>query len=145
MATIEKPSAKMIVAADDSPEDLFFLTRTLEKLGLKHSIVTASDGEQVISMLKHQPVPDLLQLDLKMPKMSGFEVLQWLRNRPEFNRLPVIVFSSSDLETDHSRAIDLGANEYRVKSPDLKSLENMLLELDSRYLQAKFSKSDTQS
>ncbi|MFN7140079.1 MAG: response regulator, partial [Limisphaerales bacterium] len=62
------------------------------------------------------PLPDILILDLKMPKKNGFDVLEWVRSQASFHNLPVIILSSSDMPEDVQRAYALGASTYFVKS-----------------------------
>jgi two-component system response regulator len=65
-------------------------------------------------------------MDLKMPRMNGFEVLQWLRENPECSVIPVIIMSASGLESDILQAYRLGANAYFEKPTDFRQLENIL-------------------
>jgi CheY-like chemotaxis protein len=125
-----RDKAKILVA-DDSEDDLFLLTRAFEKAGLKHLLVAVPDGEQAIEYLEDELCPDLLLLDLKMPKVTGFEVLAWIRGKPEFNGLPIIVLSASDLPEDRERAKKLGATDYFVKSLDPRG---MIVDLEARFL-----------
>ena len=69
-----------------------------------------------------------------MPNMNGFEVLEWLQGRSEFNRLPIVILSGSGLSEDVHRAEQLGADDYRVKSSDINHLTQMLHELHARWL-----------
>ena len=95
-------------------------------------LVTVRDGQEAISYLSEEPRPDLLLLDLKMPKMNGFDVLRWVRANPEMRNLPVVVFSSSDLPEDKERAKELGAREYFVKG---SNWEEFVSELSKKFLQ----------
>ena len=115
---------RTILVAEDNPDDAF-LFRTAYTLGaLEHTIHFVQDGEQVLqylqgvppfSDLKNFPEADLLVLDLKMPLMDGFEVIKWIRSRPAYAELPIVVFSGSNVAEDERRAIGLGANAYYVK------------------------------
>jgi DNA-binding response OmpR family regulator len=80
------------------------------------------------------PVPALVLLDLKMPKVDGFDVLAWLRTRPELESLPVVVLSSSSREDDIQRARTLGAADYRVKPADFDELMILAQEVANRWL-----------
>jgi CheY-like chemotaxis protein len=123
-------NAKILVA-DDSADDAFFLSHAFRQAGLYHSLTFVPDGEQAIEQLQNQPRPDLLLLDLKMPVVSGFDVLEWLQSKPEFQALTVVVYSSSSLPQDRARARELGAKEYFVKSNDWQSF---VVDLDTRFL-----------
>jgi CheY-like chemotaxis protein len=113
-----------ILVAEDDPTDAFFLERAFSKLGVPIALHFVRDGQEVIDYLSGEgefanrsahPSPDLLVLDLKMPRVDGFEVLNWVRQHPRLKLLPVIIFSSSAQNTDINRAYDLGANSYLVK------------------------------
>lgn len=79
------------------------------------------------------PLPGLLLLDLKMPRMNGFEVMAWVVERPEFQHLPVVVLSSMN-ESDMEKARQLGAREYLVKPNDFRNLTKMLQDVAARWL-----------
>ena len=127
-------SARKILIADDDANDVIFLTRALEKCGIEHSIDSVRDGEAAIEYLKSKPNPDLVFLDLKMPKVDGFEVLDWLGGRGKLRCIPVVVLSSSALEEDKSKALELGAREYRVKPQDFEGLRKMAVEICKHWL-----------
>jgi CheY-like chemotaxis protein len=134
---------KPVLIADDDPNDVFFLRRAFKKAGFDHLIMDVRDGTEVIEYLSGGsvyedrgkfPLPALVFLDLKMPKMTGFEVLEWLQSKPEYKNLPVVVFSSSALDTDRAKASLLGASEYRVKPNDLDELILMVKEVSATWL-----------
>jgi len=102
----------------------------MQRAGLDCSLEAVPDGEKAIDYLEKNPRPDLLLLDLKMPKVNGFEVLQWIQHTPSMKGLPVVVISSSDLLVDKERAKELGATDYFVKRADL---EGFVIDLDTRY------------
>src|ERR1051325_2051771 len=106
------PESAVLIADDDS-NDIFFLRRAFQKAGLNHPVLDVPDGERAIHYLSGQenyadrsrfPFPSLLILDLKMPKISGFEVLKWLNEQKEFPDLKVVVLSSSGLQSDIQKA-----------------------------------------
>ena len=92
------------------------------------------EGVGIYSDRHKYPFPGLLLLDLKMPKMSGFEVLAWLQGRSQFNNLPRVVLSGSPLARDMQKAKALGADDYRVKSSDVTHLTKLVHELHARWL-----------
>jgi CheY-like chemotaxis protein len=94
-----------------------------------------SDGEQAISYLSGQgaygnrelnPLPLLVLLDIKLPRKSGLEVLEWIRSRPELKNVPVIMLTSSNESNDLDRAYALGANSYLVKTVDLLTMREIV-------------------
>jgi len=116
-----------ILLVEDSPDDVFFMKRALNKSGATVSIQVAEDGQAAIDYLSgvgqfanraEFPLPVLVLLDLRMPRVPGFEVLRWLRARDEFDCVPVLVFSSSREESDMKKAYALRANSFLVKTGD---------------------------
>jgi DNA-binding response OmpR family regulator len=101
------------------------------------------DGEEAVVYLAGEgryadrlryPLPGLVLLDLKLPRRSGLEVLQWLREQQVLRRLPVVVLSSSREATDIDRAYDLGANSYLVKPVGSDALLGMVRAMDGYWL-----------
>src|SRR5436305_6100446 len=124
-----------ILVADDSADDQFLITRAMKKAGAACVMYTVDDGAEAISYLSGMgqyadrgrfPFPDLLLLDLKMPRLGGFDVLRWLRTSP-YRGLPVVAHSTSRLESDVQQAFDLGASDYLLKSPDLAAVAAALV------------------
>lgn len=118
------------LVVEDNENDLLLLQHALRQTKLQIPIIVARDGEEAISSLKDSYTagspPDLLLLDLNMPKYSGLEVLQWIRAQPNLRRLIVIIFTTSTLPADVSRAYELGVNSYLVKPFDNESLSGLL-------------------
>jgi CheY-like chemotaxis protein len=134
---------RTILVADDDQNDVFFLRRAFQKSGVDHSVVHVSDGQEAIDYLRGDadygdrarfPLPVLLLLDLKMPKVDGFDVLHWLKGRSELKELPVVVLSSSSREDDIERARSLGADDYRVKPADFEQLLVLAQDMSTRWL-----------
>ncbi len=120
----------MFVVEDDL-NDILFLKRALKKAQIDISMEICQDGETAIQNLQtlaqnrsHSPavLPAFILLDLKIPRVSGFDVLRWVRNHPVLWSIPVIVFSSSNQARDIRQAYDFGANSYLVKPVDFTSL-----------------------
>ncbi len=132
-----------VLLAEDDPNDAFLVQRAFKKAQLPHHIVHVLDGQQAIDYLSgvlrydsrvEHPLPDLLLLDLKMPRLTGFEVLQWLRDRSEFKGLRAVVLSSSEHEQDVAEARALGAVDYFRKPGDPADLLAIVRTLDERWL-----------
>jgi CheY-like chemotaxis protein len=124
-----------ILVAEDDEDYAFFIGKALENLNFMPPITVLNNGEEVINYFSGQgkyadrnlfPCPDLLLTDLKMPRVSGLEVLGWIQENPELAIIPTIVLSSSADPRDVSRAYDLGANAYLVKPSNFSLLEKML-------------------
>jgi CheY-like chemotaxis protein len=108
-----------ILLAEDSDDDAFFFERAVKKSAVECSFARASNGKMATELLKQatdasQPI-DLVFLDLKMPVMSGFEVLEWLRSANLPRAPKVLVLSGSNDHGDRVRAVELGAAGYIVK------------------------------
>jgi len=136
-------SQPTVLVADDDANDVFFLRRAFQKAGLCCAIIEVSDGERAICYLSGSdgfsdrvrfPIPSLLFLDLKMPKVSGFEVLEWLQRNHALAKVKVIVLSSSNLPGDMQKARALGAHDYRVKPADIDDMITMVKDVASQWL-----------
>jgi CheY-like chemotaxis protein len=122
-----KAGTKLILLAEDDPADARLVQRAFAKCCAGISVVRLNDGDDLVAYLDGRepygkralhPIPDLLLLDIKLPRRSGLEVLQWLRRRSDaLCRLPVVMLTSSRHSVDINRAYDLGANSYLTK-PD---------------------------
>lgn len=126
---------QFILLVEDDSNDALLIQRAFQKAGLKNTLKLVRDGEQAIKYLCGEgnyadrekfPFPFLMLLDLKMPGTDGFEVLQWLRSKPEFGRLLVVVLTSSNLQSDVDKAYELGANSYLVKPVGFDEMVNMI-------------------
>ncbi len=124
-----------ILVAEDDTTDAFFLQRAFNRAGIPLTLHFVQDGQEVIDYLQGQgrfadrsanPVPQLLLLDLHMPRRDGFEVLSWIRHEPEYQALQVVIFSSSSLKRDVERARALGANSYLVKPHSIQELMELV-------------------
>jgi CheY-like chemotaxis protein len=118
------PTPQAILIADDSEEDAFILKRAFMRAGSDIPLSFVKDGKEAMNYLSGEgefadrtahPMPRLLLLDLKMPRMDGFDVLGWMQQQPTLKLLPVTVLSSSNDDRDVDRAYALGANSYVVK------------------------------
>lgn len=126
---------KKILYAEDDPNDAIIVNMAVKRATLPHELFLVEDGQDAIGWLEGSgqfndrekfPKPDVLILDLKMPRKSGFDVLTWVRNKPEFEKLPVIILSSSDDPRDVKKAYSLGATTYFVKSATFQDLTQYL-------------------
>jgi CheY-like chemotaxis protein len=136
---------RAILLADDDENDVYFVRRALKRAGMEDRLFVARDGQEAVNYLngdsrysdrKAYPMPALLLLDLKMPRMSGFDVLEWLQKKNHFQELPVVVLSSSNQESDRQKAMELGADEYHVKQQAFQNLVGLVEELRERWLDA---------
>ncbi len=124
-------ASKTVLYAEDDENDVFFMERAFSKLKLRGALHVVTNGRDAVDYLagvgafadrmKH-PLPDLLLLDVKMPRMSGLEVLTWARAQPEFHALPILLFTSSTQRTDIETSRAQRANGYLVKPSNADQL-----------------------
>ena len=125
----------VILLAEDDPNDLALFRHAIIETKYSAQVQIVRDGEQVIKYLDGEgdfanraafPFPDLLVLDLKMPRVSGLEDLKWLKNHPTSVALPAIMLSGSGLDPDVEEAYRLGVNTYFTKPTELGQLRDLL-------------------
>ena len=133
-----------ILVVEDDPNDLFFLKRAFNAVHAKCLMQTVGDGAEAIDYLRgvddysdrrRFPMPALILMDLKMPRVNGFEFLGWLRREPFLKLIPVIVLYSSNLAHDVQCAYELGANSFIVKAQDNTALPDTLKTLATYWLE----------
>jgi CheY-like chemotaxis protein len=127
-----------VLVADDSTDDRFLLQSAMRRTTRLRVVAEVADGSEVIAYLKgsdayadrkRYPLPDLLLLDLKMPQMDGFEVLEWMQKQ-SFPGLTVVVLTDS-MQAEHiKRALDLGADLFQVKPRANPEREAMVFALE---------------
>ena len=118
-----------ILIADDSPTAAALLQRMLAPLG--HTILLVTDGEEAVHRIQHEH-PDLVILDIIMPKVNGFQLCRTIRSDPALKDLPIIVVTSMDRESDRYWGMKQGADEYLVKPVDA----TVLMDKVRHYLQS---------
>jgi two-component system response regulator len=120
-----------ILVAEDDATDAYFFQRAFKRSGIPVTLHFVRDGQEVIDYLQGKgqfadraahPLPHLLLLDLKMPHLDGFDVLEWVRIQPGFRGMQIVIFSSSGEPRDINRAYGLGANWYLVKPHSMEEL-----------------------
>jgi CheY-like chemotaxis protein len=115
-----------ILLVEDNEDDVFLMKRALKGAGISNPLCVVEDGQQAVDYFAGQgrfsdrnsyPVPAIVFLDLKLPMKTGLQVLQWIRQQPQFESVVVVVLTSSNEPSDLSEAYRLGANSYVVKPP----------------------------
>lgn len=121
----------VILMVDDDSNDQLLVKTAFERIGVTDSICSVNDGAEAVAYLKGTgqynnrqkfPFPTVVMLDLKMPKMNGFELLRYLKNHTHFAVIPTCVFTSSSDSNDIANAYLFGANAYHVKPSSLELL-----------------------
>jgi CheY-like chemotaxis protein len=124
-----------ILLVEDNEDDILFVRRAFRQAKLSNPLHVVEDGDSAVAYLAGEgeyadrathPLPTLILLDLKLPRRSGLEVLQWLRAQPGIGRIPVVMLTSSRQSADVNRAYDLGANGYLSKPVDFDGLLEMV-------------------
>ncbi len=124
----------VILIVEDRDDDVLLMRKAFEKALLTNPVQIVQDGEEAVAYLGGQgkygsraeyPLPVLVLLDLKLPRMDGFEVLSWIRQQDGIRGLPVIVLTSSTQINDVNRAYALGANSFFVKEIDFEQIVNL--------------------
>lgn len=117
-----------ILVVDDNVGDVVLTTEALKSTGIPTRVSTASDGLEAIELLQRKgkfssmPKPDLVLLDINMPRKNGHEMLKEVRQREEFRGLPIVIFTSSEAQDDIRRSYELGANCFVTKPVDLDDM-----------------------
>lgn len=137
-----------ILLVDDDEALPFLLEHAIERSHHDICIKWVSDGGAAIQYLSREgeyadrgkfPFPSLVLLDLKMPRVNGFEVLAWKQTQPQLEELPVLIWSSSDLTEDRERAHSLGAISYFLKPMDTDGFRELVEHLERYHVLNSFS------
>src|SRR5438876_2679264 len=113
----------VILLAEDDPNDVLLIQRAFQRTHVANPLEVVRNGDEAVAYLSGQgkfadrarhPLPVLMLIDLKMPRKTGLEVLEWVRQQPGLKRLPIIVMTSSNQSPDVNCAYELGAN-YGVR------------------------------
>ena len=132
-----------ILHVEDDPNDVLLIARAFRKAEVSAQIQVVNNGEQAVHYLNGTnsfaqrdqfPLPAVVLLDVKLPRKSGIEVLEWLRSQPGLKRIPIVMLTSSRQAVDINRAYDLGVNAYLVKPVAFDALVEMLRSLDLFWL-----------
>jgi CheY-like chemotaxis protein len=136
----------VLLLVEDDPADARLIQRALSKVDIPAKLLHVSDGDQAVAYLSgdgkyadraHFPLPWLMMVDIKLPRRSGLEVLQWVRQQPgDIAATPVIIFSSSSHGVDVNSAYHYGANSYLVKPESSHQLQSMLSLIKSYWFMA---------
>jgi CheY-like chemotaxis protein len=125
----------LVLLVEDNPTDVVLIKRAFDQAKMANPIHVLSDGDAAVDYLSGAgeyadrsrfPLPILILLDLKLPRRSGLEVLEWLKDQEALRRIPVVMLTSSEQPRDVDAAYDSGVNSYLVKPVEYDSLFKML-------------------
>ena len=128
-----KPTTMTVLIADDDADDRMFLEQAMRQNGYTQRIEFVEDGEQLMDYLRQQgpyndqnaPWPNLLILDLNMPRKNGFQALSEIKDDPKLRRLPVVVMTTSSADEDVVKTYNLGVNSFVTKPFNFNRLVEM--------------------
>jgi DNA-binding response OmpR family regulator len=121
-----------ILLVEDNDDDVQMLRWVLKRAQLSPDLHVATDGQAALDVLSCEgssalsSPPDLVFLDLKLPYVSGLEILEWIRGNASLSNLPVVILTGSDESKDHARVAQLGALDYIVKPPTVEQISRLL-------------------
>lgn len=129
-------SLPLIALVEDQPDDEALTLRALKKNGIANDIVVLRDGVEALEFLldSDKPLPQVVLLDLKLPRVDGLEVLRRLRSEPRTQLLPVVILTSSNEERDLIEGYRLGANSYVRKPVDFNQFTEAVRQLGLYWL-----------
>ena len=124
-----------VLLVEDDLNDIFIVKRAFKMANIPTPLQVVTDGQEAICYLRgdgkytdrqQHPLPQLIVMDIRMPRRSGFEVLEWVKtSRQPLRRIPIVIVSSSQNPADINRAYELGANAYMVKPMNFRAVEHL--------------------
>ena len=140
---MKQPNAKPIeiLLVEDNPGDVRLTRESLRDAKVYNNMIVVGDGLEAMACLQHEGQyanatrPDLILLDLNLPRMNGFEVLDAIKEDPDLKRIPVVVLTTSQAEQDIIRSYNLYANAYVTKPVDLEQFINVIKCIEDFWLE----------
>jgi CheY-like chemotaxis protein len=136
-------SNQPILLVEDDENDVMLLQRAFRRAAIVNPLQVVRNGDDAVAYLEGTgafadrqlyPLPVLMLLDLKLPRRTGLEVLQWVKERTGLKKIPIIVLTSSKNDDDVNRAYELGANSYVVKPVSFETLLELVKSLELYWL-----------
>jgi CheY-like chemotaxis protein len=136
-------SVRPVLYVEDEENDALLVKLAFRQAGVGCPVRIVADGREALDYLlgcgsfadrEQHPLPWLVLLDLNLPKVSGFEVLERARQEPELTALPIVIFTSSGQETDREQARNLGATDYFIKPHSIPGVAEIARKLEERWL-----------
>jgi CheY-like chemotaxis protein len=128
-----------ILYAEDNENDIELTLSAFKSNQIKNPLIVVNDGEEVMNFLKYKDVfknrpkenPVVILMDIKMPKVTGIEALERIKNDPEIKHIPVIMLTASEMERDLVKSYELGVNAYVVKPIDFSEYKETVASIGS--------------
>ena len=136
-------SSQPILLVEDEENDVMLLQRAFRRSGMVNPLQVVRHGDDAVAYLEGSgeyadrvkyPLPVLVLLDLKLPRRTGLEVLEWVKGQTGVKKIPIIVLTSSKNDDDVNRAYELGANSYVVKPVSFETLLELVKSLELYWL-----------
>lgn len=130
-----------ILLVEDNPDDVLITKRAFKKGKIKNKLYTVENGIEAVKFLKKEddysdaPTPALILLDINMPLMNGFQVLEKIKGDPKLRSIPVIMLTTSERDSDIDRAYALGCNSYIVKPVNFQKFLDVVINAQEYWLQ----------
>jgi CheY-like chemotaxis protein len=133
-----------VLLVEDNPRDVRLTQRAFVQAGLPHELRVVRDGDEALAYLRHEgayqdpstsPRPDVILLDLNLPRMSGHEVIQGLKHDTRFKHIPVLVLTTSGRPDDVRLAYEAGANAYLLKPVEFARFTEIMVQLGKFWLE----------
>ncbi len=140
MTAGDRPVMIQILLVEDDPGDVLITREAFAENKVRNHLSVVSDGETAMSFLRREgdfaaaPRPDLILLDLNLPRKAGHEVLEEIKSDADLQRIPVVVLTTSDAEEDVLRSYDLHANAFVTKPVDFGSFMNVVKQIDDFFV-----------
>jgi CheY-like chemotaxis protein len=137
---IEKLTVIDVLLVEDDPGDVLLIREAFEHNKVHNALHVAADGEQALAFLRREgehaeaPRPDLILLDLNLPRKDGREVLAEVKDDPQLRTIPVVVLTTSEAEEDILRSYDLHANAYVTKPVDFDRFIEVVKQIDDFFV-----------
>jgi len=134
---------RVILLAEDDPDDIYLISEALDECGLNAQLVVVQDGEELVDYLMQRnayiladsaPRPDLILLDLNMPRMDGREALEVIKSDPELRAIPVVVLTTSNAREDMESTYTLGSSGFVTKPVSFNDLRDAICNIGTYWL-----------
>jgi CheY-like chemotaxis protein len=129
-----------VLLVEDDPGDVLMTKEAFEEHKLRNRLSVVSDGDEALSYLRQEgvhrdaPRPDLILLDLNLPRRDGRQVLEEIKSDPDLRRIPVVVLTTSQADEDILRSYQLHANAYVTKPVDFERFVNVVKQIDEFFV-----------